>query len=85
VTGAPLPDPALACSTDDLAVRLWREALGGDADAERSFIDNGGDSFAAVVLTEQTYETIGVELDYVDVLGLSDLTELRRLLTPSAR
>ncbi|MFG3207090.1 phosphopantetheine-binding protein [Streptomyces sp. NPDC048192] len=58
---------------------LWREILGPSADPTRSFLDNGGDSFHAVLLSTRLYEITGAEVDYLDVLTSDDLSALSAL------
>ena len=58
---------------------LWREILGPSADPSRSFLDNGGDSFHAVLLSTRLFETTGAEVDYLDVLTSDDLSTLLAL------
>jgi hypothetical protein len=58
---------------------LWREVLGADADPARSFVENGGDSYLAVLVTVRAFEIWQVEIDYLDVLQAPDAAGLEKL------
>jgi hypothetical protein len=62
-----------------VAQDLWREILGPSADPSRTFLDNGGDSFHAVLLSTRLYEATGVDVDYLDVLTSNGLSALLAL------
>lgn len=84
------PVPRNAASPPDLAARgrrlreLWAEILGPGADPETGFLDNGGDSFTAVLLVNRIAEETGCEADYLDVLESTGVADLDRLLTPAS-
>jgi hypothetical protein len=73
------PATAGAPTPGEVTEALWREILGPAAGPERSFLDNGGDSFHAVLLSTRLYEATGVEADYLDVLTSKCLAGLRTL------
>ncbi|WP_327432557.1 phosphopantetheine-binding protein [Streptomyces sp. NBC_01236] len=56
---------------------LWYESLGPDADISQGFIENGGDSFKAVLLAHQLFELTGEEIDYLDILEAPDAAALQ--------
>lgn len=64
-----------------LAKSLWSEILGSDADTGTGFLENGGDSFRAVLLTTRLYELTGREIEYLDVLEADGAGAIARLLT----
>ena len=70
------PGPLSPRPPSSVTQALWREILGPSADPSRSFLDNGGDSFHAVLFSTRLYETIGAEVDYLDVLTSDDLSAL---------
>ncbi len=82
------PVPQDVASHADPAARgrrlreLWVEVLGPDADPETGFLDNGGDSFTAVLLVNRVAEETGWEADYLDVLEAAGAADLDRLLRP---
>ncbi|MFC5955286.1 phosphopantetheine-binding protein [Streptomyces pratens] len=64
-----------------LAESLWSEILGPDADTSTGFLENGGDSFRAVLLATRLYELTGREIEYLDVLEADEAGAIARLLT----
>jgi hypothetical protein len=88
MTDGPVPQDA-ALHADPAARgrrlrELWVETLGPDADPETGFLDNGGDSFTAVLLVNRIAEETGWEADYLDVLEATGVADLDRLLTPAS-
>lgn len=75
--------PGLAARARRLR-ELWSEVLGPEADPETGFLDNGGDSFIAVLLVNRIAEETGCEADYLDVLEANGVADLDRLLTPAS-
>jgi hypothetical protein len=75
------PPGASAGEAVDLAESLWSEILGPDADTGTGFLENGGDSFRAVLLTTRLYELTGREVEYLDVLEADGAAAIARLLT----
>ncbi|MFG3114372.1 phosphopantetheine-binding protein [Streptomyces sp. NPDC048197] len=75
-------DPSLPSSENsaDVAENLWREILGAGADPAKGFLENGGDSFRAVLLTSRLYELTGREVEYLDVLEADGVGAVARLL-----
>lgn len=63
---------------------LWAEILGPDADPAAGFLDNGGDSFTAVLLVNRIAEATGRRVDYLDVLEAGGLADLDRLVAAAA-
>lgn len=76
-------DPSLPSTENsaDVAENLWREILGAGADLGKGFLENGGDSFRAVLLTSRLYELTGREVEYLDVLEADGAGAIARLLT----
>ncbi|MFE2156894.1 phosphopantetheine-binding protein [Streptomyces lydicus] len=64
-----------------MAENLWKEILGNDADLGKGFLENGGDSFRAVLLSSRLYELTGREVEYLDVLEADGAGAIARLLT----
>ncbi|QEV21834.1 hypothetical protein CP975_33795 [Streptomyces alboniger] len=75
------PPGASASAAAALAESLWTEILGPDADTGTGFLENGGDSFRAVLLTTRLYELTGSEIEYLDVLEADGAEAIARLLT----
>ncbi|WP_158708884.1 hypothetical protein [Streptomyces sp. NRRL S-920] len=75
------PPGASASAAAGLAESLWTEILGPDADTGTGFLENGGDSFRAVLLTTRLYELTGREIEYLDVLEADGAKAIARLLT----
>ncbi|MGI5467555.1 hypothetical protein [Streptomyces sp. CA-132043] len=75
------PSGASAGDGMDLAAGLWLEILGPDADTGTGFLENGGDSFRAVLLTARLYELTGRQVEYLDVLEAGGAQTIARLLT----
>ncbi|GAB7035674.1 hypothetical protein JCM4914_71350 [Streptomyces platensis subsp. malvinus] len=75
-------DPSLpsAENSADVAENLWKEILGDGADLGKGFLENGGDSFRAVLLTSRLYELTGREVEYLDVLEADGAGAIARLL-----
>ncbi|MBV6699876.1 hypothetical protein KV557_22710 [Kitasatospora aureofaciens] len=59
---------------------VWNEVLGDSADSDLSFMENGGDSFLAVLLSTRAFELWQVEIDYLDVLESQNAAALQELL-----
>ncbi|MFF8309745.1 phosphopantetheine-binding protein [Streptomyces lydicus] len=64
-----------------MAENLWKEILGNSADPGKGFLENGGDSFRAVLLSSRLYELTGREVEYLDVLEADGAGAIARLLT----
>ncbi|MFG2395920.1 hypothetical protein [Streptomyces lydicus] len=64
-----------------MAEKLWKEILGNSADLGKGFLENGGDSFRAVLLSSRLYELTGREVEYLDVLEADGAGAIARLLT----
>ncbi|GAB2878825.1 hypothetical protein GCM10027074_53870 [Streptomyces deserti] len=79
------PGPLNSRPAPYVAESLWREILGPAADPLRGFLDNGGDSFHAVLLSTRLYEATGIEVDYLDVLTSDGLPALRALAEDRTR
>ncbi|MEE4418127.1 hypothetical protein [Streptomyces bugieae] len=75
-------DPSLPSSENsaEVAENLWREILGSGADLGKGFLENGGDSFRAVLLSSRLYELTGREVEYLDVLEADGAGAIARLL-----
>ncbi|MER7991301.1 phosphopantetheine-binding protein [Streptomyces noursei] len=63
---------------------LWLEVLGEGADLNSGFLENGGDSFRAVLFTARAFEVTGQEIDYLDVLEATGVEALCALVAGSA-
>ncbi len=76
-------DPSLPSSENsaEVAENLWKEILGNSADLGKGFLENGGDSFRAVLLSSRLYELTGREVEYLDVLEADGAGAIARLLT----
>ncbi|MEU7576190.1 phosphopantetheine-binding protein [Streptomyces sp. NPDC041068] len=68
----------------DQVLQLWNETLGAGADPAIGFLENGGDSFKAVTLSTQLFESTGKDIGFLDILETSDLDALRTLLDDAA-
>jgi hypothetical protein len=64
-----------------VAESLWKEILGDGADIDSGFLENGGDSFRAVLLSSRIYELTGREVEYLDILEAEGADTIVRLLT----
>ncbi|MGV4927989.1 hypothetical protein K2224_39120 (plasmid) [Streptomyces sp. BHT-5-2] len=62
---------------------LWLEVLGEGADLDCGFLENGGDSFRAVLFTARVFEVTGQEIDYLDVLETTGVEALCALVVAS--
>ncbi|MFE5030255.1 phosphopantetheine-binding protein [Streptomyces sp. NPDC056656] len=63
---------------------LWLEVLGAEADFGSGFLENGGDSFRAVLFTARIFDVTGKEMDYLDVLEATGVEALCALVAGSA-
>ncbi len=76
----PIYDPALRGDFAGEVTALWKEILGAAADISSGFLENGGDSFSAVLLADRLYRLTGREIDYLDVLEADGSDAISRLL-----
>lgn len=60
---------------------IWRKTLGSDCDIDKNFFASGGTSLAAVPMTNEISESIGVEVPLVDVLTADSLSEVAEIIT----
>ncbi|MCX5403584.1 phosphopantetheine-binding protein [Streptomyces sp. NBC_00335] len=72
--------PGNANNSAEVAEGLWREILGPEANIGTGFLENGGDSFRAVLLVGRIYELTGREIDYLDVLQATEADAIARLI-----
>ena len=59
---------------------IWLEILGSEAALDRGFLENGGDSFRAVLLTTRLFEVTSREIDYLDVLEAKNVEDVRKFI-----
>ncbi|MDQ0989118.1 phosphopantetheine-binding protein [Streptomyces sp. V3I7] len=59
---------------------IWLEVLGAEADFDSGFLENGGDSFRAVLFTARVFEVTGQEMAYLDVLEATGVGALCALV-----
>lgn len=60
--------------------RIWAEAFEDGGDPDLGFLENGGDSFQAVVLAGTLFEATGREVDYFDLLEADGAEAVHRLV-----
>jgi acyl carrier protein len=71
-------------SGKDRISAMWAEVLGAGADPDLGFLENGGDSFRALTLSDKIFQETGIEIDFLDVLESKGVDSMHSLLKSAA-
>jgi hypothetical protein len=64
--------------------QIWTGVLGEHAEPGAGFLENGGDSFHAILMAARIYEVTGQEIDYLDVLEATGMDSVWDLVARAA-
>jgi aryl carrier-like protein len=68
----------------DRVLAIWTEVLGAGADPDLGFLENGGDSFRALTLSNRIFQETGIEIDFLDILEAEGAHAIHSLLASAA-